>query len=187
MDRGAFVSGWVGLPTALLILVVLVAGCAASPRYQTVKRYVPPESAAAQVCLGKCAAAMEDCKRDCEARYRSCAKSVLPDAQARYTDLLRQHEAALAEYRWELERYRLELMLGWGYDPYWGVWGWYPPFPPSPPPVAPSLERETARLTRERCERDCGCESGYDGCFLACGGAIQHENQCIANCPQAKP
>lgn len=187
MGTGASVSGRLRSLAAVGVLAVLVAACAAAPRYQTVKRHVPPEGATAQACLGKCAAAMEGCKRECEVRHQSCAKSVLPDAQARYEASLRQYEAALAEYRWELERYRLDLMLGWGYDPYWGMWGWYPPFPPSPPPTAPRLEREIARLTSERCDRDCGCQSAYDNCFLACGGTIQHENRCIANCPPVKP
>lgn len=176
-------------PAALLLLAVLAAGCAAVPRYQTVKRYVPPEGATAQVCLDKCSARMDHCKQDCEGRYQSCAKSVLPDAQARYGDLLRQYDAALAQYRWELDRYRMDLMMGWGWgwgDPYWGMWGWYPAFPPPLPPVAPSLDREVARLTAERCDRDCGCQSAYDSCFLGCGGAIQHETQCIANCPEPK-
>jgi hypothetical protein len=180
-------SGRLKTLIAWLALAALMAACAASPRFQTVKRYVPAEGATAEVCLEKCAAAMEPCQRDCEMRYQSCARSVLPDAQTRYADLLRQHEAALAQYRWELERYRLDMMMGWGYDPFWGVWGWYPPFPPPPPPSVPSLEQETARLTSERCDRDCGCQSAYDSCFLACGGTIEHESQCIANCPPAKP
>jgi len=169
-------------------LFMLVAGCTAGPRYQTVKRHVPPEGATAQACLTQCAAATEHCKRDCEARYQACAKSVLPDAQARYGDLLRQYDAALAQYRWELDRYRMDLMMGWGWgDPYWGPWGgtgWYPAFPPPLPPAAPSLDREIARFTAERCDRDCGCQSAYDSCFLACGGRIEHESRCIANCPE---
>lgn len=179
--------GWMKSLAAVLALTALVAGCAVAPRYQTVKRYVPPESVAAQPCLDKCAAAMEHCQRDCETRHQSCAKSVLPDAQARYADQLRQYEAALAQYRWELDRYRMDLMMGWGWgDPYWGMWGWYPAFPPPAPPRAPSLEREVARLTQQRCDQDCGCQSAYDSCFLACGGSIQHETQCIANCPEPK-
>lgn len=169
------------------LLAALLAGCAAMPRYQTVTRHVPPQGTVAQACLGQCAAAMEGCQRDCEARRQSCAKSVLPDAQARHAEALRQYEAALVGYRWELERYRLDLMLGWGHDPFWGAWGWFPPFPPSPPPAAPSLEQITARLISQRCDRDCGCQSAYDTCFLACGGTIQQESQCIANCPPAKP
>lgn len=175
----------------MLLLAVLAAGCAAVPRYQTVKRYVPPDTATAQACLAKCSAALGRCQEDCASRYQSCAKSVVPDAQTRYADLLQQYEAALNQYRWELDRYRMDLMLGWGWgDPYWGPWGWgggwYPTFPPPLPPAAPSLDREIARLTAERCDRDCGCQAAYDSCFLGCGGAIQHETQCIANCPEPK-
>lgn len=183
---------WLKLAAAVALSAML-AGCVPSPRYQIVKRYVPPQGATAQVCLDKCAARMEHCKRDCEARYRSCAQAVHPEAEALYSDLLRQYEAALAEYRWELDRYRMDLMLGWGYGPYWGhgpywgVWGWYPVFPPSPPPAAPSPEQVTARVVSERCDRDCGCQSGYESCFLGCGGTIEQHTECIANCPPPKP
>lgn len=175
----------------VLALVLLATGCATAPRYQTVKRYVAPEGASAQACLSRCSATMDRCQQDCRARYQTCAKSVLPDAQTRYGNLLRQYDAALAQYRWELERYRMDMMFGWGRgDPYWGPWGWgagwYPAFPPPPPPAAPSLDREIARLTAERCDRDCGCQSGYDSCFVGCGGTIQNETQCIANCPEPK-
>ena len=176
---------------AALVFAALMAGCATAPRYQTVKRYVPPGGASAQACLNQCSAAMERCRHDCEGRYQACAKGVLPDAQARYGELLHQYDSALARYRGELERYRMDLMLGWGWgDPYWRPWGWgagwYPAFPPPLPPAAPSLDREIARLTHERCDQDCGCQSAYDSCFLGCGGVIQHETQCIANCPGPK-
>jgi hypothetical protein len=164
-----------------------MAGCALGPRYQTVKRYVSPEGVAARPCLDKCTTAMEHCKKECEARHQACAKSVLPDAQARYAARLQQYEAALVQYRWELDRYRMDLMLGWGYGyPYWDAWGWYPPFPPPIPPVAPSLDREVAKLTQQRCDRDCGCQTNYDACFLGCGGTIQHETECFANCPEPR-
>jgi hypothetical protein len=172
---------------AWFALAALLAGCAAGPRYQTVKRYVPPQGPAAQACLGECSAAMARCKQDCEIRYQSCARSVLPEAQARYSEQLHQYGAALDQYRWELERYRLDWMLGWG-DPYWDAWGWRSPaFPPPLPPPAPSLDQEIARLTRERCDQDCGCQSRYDTCFVACGGEIRHETQCVAHCPGPTP
>lgn len=186
---GIVVSGWTRLLGGVALAAAL-AGCAMGPRYQTVKHYVAPSAPAAQACLSQCTGTLERCQQDCRQRYQACAQAVLPDAQARYAASLHQYEAALNQYRWELERYRMDLMLGWGWgDPYWGPWGWggwYPTFPPPPPPVAPSLDREIARLTAERCDRDCGCQSAYDSCFLGCGGEIRHETECVANCPAPK-
>lgn len=186
MGRSVRVSGWVKSLATVSVLAALAAGCA-SPRYQTVKRHAPPEGAAGQACLDKCAAAMGPCKRECEARYQSCTKSVLPDAQARHDQMLRHYEAALSMYRWELERYRMDLMLGSGHGYPYGLWGWHHPFPPPVPPLAPSLEREAKKLSQERCDRDCGCQTTYDSCFLGCGGKIESQTLCIAHCPPPKP
>jgi hypothetical protein len=170
----------------------LVAACAAPSRYQSVKRYAPPQDAAAPACLAQCTTVIRTCQHECADGYQACINGVGPEANSRYAAAQRQYEAALNAYRAELDRYRLDLMFGWGsapywgYGPYWGGWAWYPPFPPPAPPPAPSVEQETARLIAERCDRDCGCQTAYDACFLGCGGTIQHETACVANCPPAK-
>lgn len=164
---------------SLALLALFISGCA-SPRYQNVKRY--ETGAATQACLATCVTAEQACKHDCQSRHEACVKSIEPDAQARYQAALRQYEQSLIEYRWDLERYRHELAWGyWGGG--WGYYSWFPPFPPSPPPAMPTLEREKQRLAHERCDQDCGCQSGYDACYVRCGGQIIHETQCIANCP----
>ena len=187
MERSAYMPGWLKSLSAVLALAISLAGCAVAPRYQSVKHYVAPEDVAAKACLSKCGTDMESCKRDCQSRHQSCVKGVLPDAQARYDQLLRHYEGALSLYRWDLERYRMDLMFGSGYGHPYGAWGWYPPFPPPIPPVAPSLEHEVRKLTQERCDRDCGCQTTYDSCFLGCGGRIENQTQCIAHCPEVKP
>lgn len=175
-----------GLAGALLVMVM--AGCA-TPRYQSVKRY--EVGSAAPACLASCVEAEQRCKTSCQAKHEACLKSIEPDVQARYQAALKRHAQALNLYRLELDRYRHELMLGWGWGPYWnGPWGyysWFPPFPPSEPPPSPTLEGERQRLAHERCDQDCGCQGGYDACYLGCGGMITHETQCVANCPAPKP
>ncbi|MEO1766301.1 hypothetical protein [Thiobacter aerophilum] len=170
--------------TISVLATLWLAACAAMPRHQTVKAYLAPP--AVQSCVEGCARERERCQKDCGERFQRCRQSLLPEAQARHQQRLKEYESALAQYRWELERYRLELMLGWGgCHPYWGGWLSWPPFPPGPPPSAPTLEKEIERLSRERCDRDCGCETAYDVCFQACGGSIRYENRCVAGCAGA--
>ncbi|MEJ5209864.1 MAG: hypothetical protein WHV61_00335 [Burkholderiales bacterium] len=164
-----------------ILWLALLAACATPPRHQTVKEYVAPPGA--QACVDDCARRRDTCEADCAQRYQACRDALLPEVRARYAQRLEAYQNALAAYRWELERYRMELMLGWGYwPPYWGWWGGVPPFPPPPPPAAPTLEQELERLSRERCDHDCGCETAYDACFKACGGSIRHETRCVAGC-----
>lgn len=165
-----------------LCFVVVLAGCAPTLRYQVAKTYAPPATDAGKACLVRCTDELALCKDQCGKRHQECIKNVEPEARERHNQLLRKYEASLTAYRWELERYRLDLMLGRGY---WDGWAWHPVFPPPIPPVAPKLEAEMARPTHERCDRDCGCQSGYDACFLGCGGIISNEPRCIANCPPA--
>lgn len=166
-----------------VVLATVLAGCAVGPRYQTVKRYVEPPGVRA--CVEGCERQRQACGDACARRYQACREQVLPEARERHAERMKQYEAALEAYRLQLERYRLELMLGWGH-PYWSLWGGYPPPPPPPAPVPPKLETEVEKLSRERCDRDCGCESAYDACFIACGGEIRFEERCIAHCGPAQ-
>lgn len=165
---------------AVLLLVALV-GCAGAPRHQTVKRYVAPALSGAHSCIEQCGKARRVCEEECARRAAACREALLPEAKDRHARQLAEYAAALEDYRWELARYRLDLFFGWG-TPHWPGWAWYPPFPPPPPPRPPSLETVLERLASERCNRDCGCESAYDACFVGCGGEIRHEIECVANC-----
>ncbi len=171
----------------VIALFPLVLSACASPRYQSVKRYEPP--AGAQACLSECDGRAHACRSVCQARYQQCVQDTGPEVRARYEQAIAQYEAALAAYRWELDRYRMDLMLGWGYGyghPDWGAWGWFPMYPPPRPPRPPNPDREAAAVIAARCDRDCGCEATYDGCFLACGGRIVHETVCVAHCPSGE-
>jgi hypothetical protein len=174
---------------ALSLVMLLLAACATQPRYQTVRRYIPPATETAKACLAPCSKTLDRCQASCQEHYQSCVKTLGPEAKARYAERLKQYETQLGAYRQTLDWYRMDLMLAWGWGPHWGgpwggYYGWYPPSPPPPPPVAPTLAQEMARLSEERCDRDCGCQPVYDSCFLGCGGKIENETKCIANCPK---
>ena len=181
------ISAFAPLPISTFLttclMALLLAGCATAPRYQTMKRLVPPEGPTAQACLNRCAQGMEKCKDTCAEKHAICTRDTLPEATAHYEEEMKIYLADLRAYRWELERYRLDLLLQGGYAYPYGAWGWYPPFPPPLPPVAPDRDWEIKRYIQKRCDRDCGCQSEYEACFLGCGGHIETETRCIANCP----
>ena len=162
-----------------LVTLLTLAGCAV-PLTQTVKEYVAPATVEGKACVEDCVKQRTACQVRCRERYASYRESVVPEARERHARRLQEYERALAAYCGELERYRLELMWG-ARPPHWGGW-WYPPFPPPPPPALPTLEGEVARLEKERCDHDCGCEAGFDACFKGCGGGIRFETRCGVHC-----
>lgn len=166
----------------LALLAALLAGCA-TPRYQTVTLLEPPADPAAQPCLAGCEAAREDCLARCREARQACLKDIEGEVEEAYAAALRRYAAALDMYRAELEHYRMNLWLGWGRGHWWyDPWPYYyAPMPPAPAP--PSREALRARLARERCPDDCGCQARHEACFIGCGGRKVEETRCIANCP----
>lgn len=173
------------------VVVIGLAGCASpTPRYQSVYRYEPPADSAGRACLEKCGQKMGACQQRCTADYQACLAGIEPLVEGRYNEAIKRYAVELERYRWELERYQLYLSLSW-HDPFWYDRGFYHPRP-DPfyfPPVAPkavSRDEEFARLRKEKCEVECGCQPIYDACFLACGGKRIPEVKCIADCPGEK-
>jgi hypothetical protein len=181
--------GLAGLFTAAAVLAAL-AGCA-TPRYQAVTRYEPPADPAGRACLEGCEQALTECRGHCAARYQACLKQVEPQAEAHYVEVLEGYAAELSRYRDALDRYRYDVWLGWGHDPWWVGHGWHGPwygpgYYPWPPPRVPERAEVLARYSQRACGGDCGCQSVYDACFLGCGGTRTVESRCVANCP-ARP
>ncbi len=175
-------------PWWLLLLAALlaVAGCM-SPRYQTIYRYEPPTDAAGRACLEQCEQKIAICKNQCQEKHQACVKSIEPMVEARYQESLQRYQRELHYYQHAVEIYQRQLTLGWYYyDPYYGGWpyfyGYEPRFPPTPP-YQPDRERIARQVIQQQCDRDCGCQSIYDACFLSCGGKKIPEVKCVAHCP----
>jgi hypothetical protein len=175
-------------PWWLLLLAALLAaaGCM-SPRYQTLYRYEPPTDVAGKVCLEQCEQKIAGCKNHCEEKYGACVKSVEPMIEQHYEESMRRYQRELNYYYHAVEIYQRQITLGWYYyDPYYGSWpyfyGYEPRFPPIPP-FQPNRERIARQVIQQQCDRDCGCQSVYDACFLGCGGIKIPEVKCVANCP----
>lgn len=173
----------------LLIVLASLAGCV-SPRYQTLYRYEPPSDAAGRACLEPCGQKLSACKDQCQEKHQVCLKNIEPMVEARYKEAMLQYQRDYRHYQYALEAYQRQLTLGWYYfDPYYGSWPYYygyePRFPPTPP-FKPNREQIAKQIAQQQCDRDCGCQSIYDACFLGCGGMKIPEVKCIAHCPPEK-
>ena len=171
------------------LLLVVLAGCA-SPRYQTLYRYEPPTEPAGLACLTQCEQKLSGCKNQCAETRQACLKSIEPLVEARFQQNMQQYQKDLHFYQHALDLYQRQLSFGWRhYDPYYGGRPYYPGFdsrfPPSPP-LQPKREQIAKQLAQQQCDRDCGCQSLYDACFLSCGGKKIPEVKCIAHCPPEK-
>jgi hypothetical protein len=184
-------------PARVILAVLMLGGCA-TPLYQTSYRYEPPSDPAGVACVARCNETRADCAARCEAAFEACRQRIEPQVAARYDAALQRYADALDRYAAQLRHYELELWMNWasgpwGFGPgYYGPWpygyGWpgaYP-FAPPAPPVKPTREAIRAELEREQCRADCGCQSAYDDCFVACGGRRVVETRCIAHCPQQR-
>ena len=166
------------------MLVLALAGCA-TPRYETVTLRQPPTDSAAPACLAACERNLEVCKHSCAEKFQACLNAVEPEAEAHYRQTLERYAEGLERNRRDLASYEFQLWSSfhWGRGAYW-----YDPFPfhhPPPPllPRVPSREEDLKRFRESRCGADCGCQSPYDACFVACGGRISGERRCVENCP----
>jgi len=178
--------------TGLIIAAVLLFGCAAEPRYQTLYRYHPPSDPAAYSCLQTCVQFLKTCHTECSDTYAICLEQIEPEAQSRHADALIRYEGEWDQYQRDLDRYDLNLSFGWGHYDDWYGQGWYDPAWPGryrpnyyrpQPPIPPSYRDELGKLQAQNCDRDCGCQPKYDSCFLICGGKKIPERRCMVNCP----
>jgi len=177
----------------LLAAAVFLAGCAGlEPRYQTLYRYEPPVlGAESRACLEKCEHKLAGCQQQCSTKYQACLGSIEPLVEKRHAEALQRYATELDTYGAALRHYQLNLSMTWGYDPFWFGPHYYYPWPgpyyiPPVPPRSPSHEEIAKQVREEKCEPECGCQSGYDACFLSCGGKKIPEVRCIANCPAEK-
>lgn len=169
-----------------------VAGCA-TPRYETVQSYESPASPEGQVCVKGCEAALDACRAECRATWQACAEGLEPQVDEGYARALKHYAEELRLYRHDLDHYQWDLWLGWGHGysgfwyspwPYHGWPGFYPGHYPSPPGDPPTKEAVRASLLKSQCRDDCGCQSGYDACFVGCGGKVETRTRCVADCPR---
>ncbi len=190
MHRSGSISSY-----AIWAWFAVLTGCAA-PQYQTNVSLIPPGDAAGRACVQACETRKLACQSDCQSRFRSCAESIEPQVEARYSEALSQFENDLGQYAAALQTYEVQLSFAWmnSYPYGWGMWGrpWMGPWPgmyyppPYPVPRMPTRTEVRAQLEKEICQADCGCVPAFDACFVGCGGQRLTETVCIRNCPPAQ-
>ena len=187
---------------ALLLGVVLLAGCAQSPVYDTYTRFTPPAGVDGKQCLQQCHEQLETCRKECAQAYQICAKEVEPEVQAAFRQALDdyEHQRKLYEQqRVDYERDRLfdRGMRGGVYygpgmyaGPFYTSGFWLTDSIPIRAPIAPKAPSEAqirTQVTEQHCSQNCGCQSAYEQCFIDCGGEIERFPVCIAHCGDDDP
>ena len=165
------------------LAVATLLGACATPRYETAYRLEPPTHDAGRVCLPQCEDQIKACQARCSERYQACLLEIEPLVDEAYAEALRQYAFDLDSYAASLQHYELQLWTNWHHGPWWYGPGWYSPYYVSRPPPRPGREAVRERLVAKKCDRDCGCQPGYEACFLTCGGKKIAEERCVANCP----
>ena len=177
-----------------LAVALLLTGCA-GPRFATEMRYVPPGGEAGEACLQGCHIDMQACRADCQSRRESCIEGIEPRVDTAFERVLRQYEADRKLYLRELQFYRLERAVHFGFYHHPFYYGTSGPFwhtdryldDPPIPPIPPSRAGIRQQVIAEHCEIECGCQARFDQCYLGCGGRIEREVLCIENCDDVAP
>ncbi len=172
----------------------LLSACAA-PRYATEVRYVPPAGEAGMSCLEGCHVELEACQADCQSRRAACIESIEPRVDAAFEEALKRYEVERRHYMREREFYRLDRALHFGYYRHPFYYGYPDPFwytdrywdDPPVPPAAPDRASIRAQLIDRHCNEPCGCQEGFDQCYVGCGGQVERRVVCIENCREGDP
>jgi len=191
----------------------LLGGCASPQYRTVYQYQPPAQmTAMAENCLNQCQQRQVLCESDCAVRTRECVQQAEQRARLEYAiaeenyeqdyrrwqiedrlyrveRLLRDQHKSHLKQRWldAVERCRVEKnppgacteMGHYKYelDHYERHYDYRPDAP-----ERPSLERLTARAA-QACAGDCGCTESFNRCYATCGGRVQAQQQCIANCP----
>lgn len=196
----------------LLMLVVLFIFTGCGPRYVIQNQYIPPSSSAMNGCLNNCTVVRENCQNTCQRNYQYCLDDAYGRAQVAQREALRDYDMAYARYRMDFLHYQ-HVFHDWQRD-YYDFSRDYNHFAqkcdktkdayackkrdelksylkrlnrdkPREPwvPVQPSFEQILANQ-QALCSTDCGCDNGYDHCYVGCGGQVIPHKICVENCEQ---
>ncbi len=196
-----------GLVGGLLVFLVAMVSLGCSPVYQVVDNYHPPVHYEGLQCIQRCGEQEQRCQQDCAIARGDCEVSARERAKISYNEAvdryaleteryaieLRDYHSRSREYEREQQRIQHELLplerrCADG-DP--GSCAQVKELrrklersrAPSEPvePSRPQL-REQERDALMECDFHCGCKDAFNACYIACGGQITQERQCVSNC-----
>lgn len=179
----------------LLAASALVLSACASPRYATEVRYVPPATEAGMACLQGCHVEMKACQADCQSRREACIAGIEPRVDVAFEEALKRYEVERQRYMRERQFYQLDHALNFGYYHHPFYYGYPGPFwytdrfydDPPVPPAAPDRATIRKRVIDQHCNEPCGCQEGFDQCYVGCGGQVERRVVCIENCRETDP
>lgn len=170
--------------SVVVLVSMVLSGCATAPRYETIRRDHPPATREGQACVQRCEQVLASCQADCRAVWKACTARVEPMVDPQFAKALKAYAGELQRYNLELNRYQMDMWMDWNFR-HGG--GWYSPWPggpwydygwaPVPPGNPPTRDAVRDRLYQAQCKDDCGCQGKYDACFTDCGGRIELETR----------
>jgi hypothetical protein len=141
------------------MLLALISLSACGPIYKTENFYDPPQDAQGRTCVIGCEERRAACAAECRTHYDSCVYHA--ELQARQ-DYLNAKERYLNS--------REHCLLRSSKDK-----------------TAPECHNlyepnSSSYLYTQHCDKDCGCDYGFERCFQVCGGTIRQQTRCVSGC-----
>ena len=194
----------------ILMLAIGLSFTACSPKYEIKTHYTLPTDSRGQQGIERCLTDKQDCQRSCNQKQAQCQARKEDEVRQNFPNLMREFDGANRAYEnemnrfgtamqsWEHEHERLERDFthyrhlcdvdGDGYqceraremDNKLRFLSNDEPDAPARP-VQPNLSQEI-RNAQKHCSSDCGCDKGYDSCFVSYGGKLDFERICVENC-----
>ncbi|MDD3342121.1 MAG: hypothetical protein PHR87_00930 [Sulfurospirillaceae bacterium] len=191
-----------------VLILFLLTGC--GPRYVIHNQYIPPASSAMQGCLTNCTIVRQSCQDRCQRDYQFCLEDAFGRAKVAEREALRDYDMALMRYNTEFLHYQ-HALHSWERD-YYDFSRDYNHFAlkcekekdgyackkrdelksylkrlnrdrPREPRVPMRVSFDQILADQQRlCSNDCGCDTGYDHCYVGCGGQVIPHKICVENC-----
>ena len=189
-------------------LVLFFVGC--GPRYVIQNEYIASSQASFKSCVERCKSEQDICQSACNRSYQACldgayakAKAIEIEEQRAYEREYGYYSRDFADFQHEMYQWRRE------YDALSYDLNYFQRRCDKEKEAYACRKREEIRhylhrLARERpreprmptpprfesilvnqqsfCSTQCGCEQGYDSCFVGCGGRVIPHKICVENC-----
>ncbi len=192
----------------LLLFVLFFLGC--SPRYVIKNEYVSPKNINSKSCVDKCLIGKNKCQKNCEKNYNNCLSLAFDRAKRVENIEYRKYKNRYVKYINQLDKYNYNMMIWqnsysqnskdlhyfyksckkyadkYACERYMEIKKTVDDLLQNKPqkPISPQKPSFNQILLNQQnmCQRDCGCQSDYDNCFVNCGGKIILHKICVENC-----
>lgn len=185
-----------------LCAVLLLTAC--SPKYETRYELTPPKTTAGLAGIKSCDVKAQQCAQRCGEKYDQCSLKAQQEAAKVLPKMLHDYELELARWERRYSDYQRDLLLyrmmrdlrtehrhckkdekcNHSHRRYYDYFD-YPFIYPSSPgsrPSKPTLASVAAKIRKQTCRKDCGCQTQFRQCYSANGGLVKPHQVCVKNC-----